>query len=111
MATYTLVVYSNATEGQDEAYNDWYNNQHLGDLLRIPGITAARRLKRVEGQSGPHTYLSLYEVETNDPSEVMTEMVKRANTSLMPMSPALDISSAVFTMYRCLTPWRRAEPT
>jgi hypothetical protein len=111
MASYTLVVQSNPITGQEEAYNEWYDRQHLGDLLRIPGITAARRLALAEGYSAAHKYLSLYEIETEDPREVIAEMVRRANTPLMEVSPALDAANAVFTMYECLTPWREAEPT
>lgn len=109
MAAYTLVVQSNPTAGQEDVYNDWYTNQHLADLLRIPGIVAARRLVQNEGQVGPHKYLSLYEIETDNPGAVMAEMVKRADTPLMPVSPALDSANASFVMYKCLTPWRKAE--
>jgi hypothetical protein len=38
-----FVVLSNAVEGRDEEFNDWYTNRHLGDVLQVPGFSSARR--------------------------------------------------------------------
>jgi hypothetical protein len=32
MERYTFLVLTNAVEGTDDEFNDWYNNQHLKDL-------------------------------------------------------------------------------
>jgi hypothetical protein len=37
MAKYTFVVLTNAVEGKDDAFDDWYTNTHLGDVLAVPG--------------------------------------------------------------------------
>ena len=36
MAKHVFVVLTNATPGKDEAFNDWYTNQHIPDVLAIP---------------------------------------------------------------------------
>ena len=105
MPAFMLVVGSNAVPGQEKAYDEWYVNQHIPDLLNIPGIVAAQRLALLDGYKCNHKYLALYQVETDDPGEVMAELVKRSNTPLMPISPALDLENAVFRMYQCTTPW------
>lgn len=46
------VVYSNPVEGREQEYNDWYSNQHLNDLLAIPGVISARRFKLSGTQIG-----------------------------------------------------------
>jgi hypothetical protein len=43
MARHIMVVMTNAVDGQEEAFNDWYDNQHLRDVLAIPGIKGATR--------------------------------------------------------------------
>jgi len=60
----------------DEEYNRWYDF-HLGEILVVPGFTAARRyrLQPVKGEWTPsgHRYLSAYELE-GDPKDVMAEL-------------------------------------
>jgi hypothetical protein len=65
---HVLVVLTNAVEGQDDAFNKWYDEQHLPDVLAIPGFVAAQRYTIAPDQmSDPalhtHRYLALYEIE------------------------------------------------
>jgi hypothetical protein len=103
MAAYTLAVMTNAVEGRDAEFNEWYTNQHLGDVLRVPGFTAARRFKLSEGYSSPHAYLALYEMETDNPAAVLEELTKRAGTPQMPISEAMD-PNAGLVLYEGITP-------
>jgi hypothetical protein len=41
------------------AYNDWYDNTHLGELLAIDGCTSAQRYLSDDGE----TYLAVYEFD------------------------------------------------
>lgn len=96
---YKMVVLTNAVEGADEEFNRWYDEQHLDDVLAIPGIVSAERFK-VAGPADKWSYLTLYDVETDDLEAVGAELQKRAGTEAMPISEALDVSTAfnaVFT--------------
>ena len=62
MARYKLVALSNAVEGRDDDYNEWYQSQHMPDVLAVPGFVSAERLQ-VLGD-GPYKYLAIYEIET-----------------------------------------------
>ena len=42
MAKYTFVVLTNAVEGKDDAFDEWYTNTHLGDVLAVPGFVSAQ---------------------------------------------------------------------
>jgi hypothetical protein len=44
----------------DKEFNDWYNTEHLPELLAVPGILSAAWYKAVKG--GPK-YLAFYELE------------------------------------------------
>ena len=39
VAKHLLIVMSNANEGQDDEFNDWYTNTHLGDIIALDGFT------------------------------------------------------------------------
>ena len=52
MARYQYVVMTNAVEGRDAEFNEWYTNIHLKEVLEVPGFTAATRY-RVVARPGP----------------------------------------------------------
>ena len=104
MAKYTFVVLTNPTPGKEAEYNEWYNKQHIPDVLNIPGLVCAQRFRIAEDQPGAdqkaHRYLALYEIETNDLPGVFKELAARRDTAEMVMSDAIDLknaSASVFT--------------
>lgn len=93
MARYTFVVFSDPMEGRDHEYNEWYSNQHIADVLKIPGFVAAQRFRLAEtvpAQVFSHGYLALYEVETDDLAETRQTLSAAAGTPAMMLSDALD---------------------
>ncbi|HEY3695850.1 hypothetical protein [Phenylobacterium sp.] len=108
MTAYTLVVMTNPVEGRADEYNDWYSNQHLSDVLRLPGVMAAQRFKIGEGFDGPHKYMALYQMETSDPAGVLAELTKRANTPEMPISEAMDRNVSM-RLFEGITPLMKSE--
>jgi len=55
-----FLVYVDIDAKHDKEFNDWYNTEHLPELLAVPGILSAARYKAVKG--GPK-YLAFYELE------------------------------------------------
>ena len=53
------------TDKEDE-FNRWYNGEHLGELLAVPGILEAARYQAV---SGSPKYLACYEMESPEVRE------------------------------------------
>jgi hypothetical protein len=91
MAQYCYIAVTDSVPGREEEFNTWYEQQHVPDLLRIPGFVAARRFKLVQSQGGlPGRYLALYEIETDDPQGALAELMNRAGTAQMVMSEAFD---------------------
>ena len=106
MARYRWLVFSNCTPGDDETFNQWYNEVHIPDLLRIAGVIGATRSKlaashlRVredggmdvsarEGIGARFGYLAIYLLDTDDPEAVLRDVISRANTPEMVLSPTL----------------------
>jgi hypothetical protein len=98
MAKYTFVVLTNPVAGKEAEYNEWYNKQHLPDVLNIPGMVCAQRFRLAEDQPGAdkktHRYLALYEIETNDLPGVFKELAARGGTADMVMSESIDLKNA-----------------
>ncbi|MET0820807.1 MAG: hypothetical protein ABWY58_07565 [Aeromicrobium sp.] len=91
-----LVVLSNPTTSeQEDEYNDWYDNVHLGEVKQIPGVTDARRYVVSTTQLDPpsslggNDYLALYEIESEDLAAVAHELTARAVNGTFHMSGAI----------------------
>jgi hypothetical protein len=107
MARHVLVVYTNAVEGREAEYNNWYTNQHLPDVVRCPGFVSAQRFQTSETQRSPepppYKYMAIYEIESDDLAGTIESMLSRVGTDEMPTSQALD-SRRVFWAYTPITP-------
>jgi hypothetical protein len=101
VARYLLVVNSNPVQGREQEYNEWYSNRHLADVRALPGVVSARRFvlenAQMSGGPRPFKYLALYEVETDDLQNFISQLLARTNTESMPISAALGgATSAVW---------------
>lgn len=106
-----MFVFSNAVDGKDDAFNKWYDEQHVGDVLDVEGVVAAQRydlapMKLPEGDDlpaqlppPPHRYLAVYELD-RDPDEVMRGFLERVGAGKMQLSDTLDLSTLSLTTWR-----------
>lgn len=101
MAHYKLVVLSEPHEGREDEYNRWYNDVHLGEVVRVPGFVSAQRFRLHTPMGGefPHKYLSIYEVECDDPQKVLDGLVAATQAGEMDISGALDVESPVVGLF------------
>ena len=77
-----LIVMASAKPEEEEAFNQWYNEEHLPRVLeRIPGVLSGRRYKILEGED-EYPFLALYEFESHEAlqaamgSDAMKQLVK-----------------------------------
>lgn len=95
MGDYVLVVYSGPTEGREDEYNDWYNNQHLKDVLAQPGYISARRYKLTdmkladEMPDAAHPYVAFYYMQTDTPKQALDEMKQRVEAGIIALTDAM----------------------
>lgn len=94
-----LVVMTRPTDAaREDEFNDWYDNRHLGEVLEIPGIKAARRFKLADVQLDEPgsalgqglSYLALYEIEVDDLETIGTELREREADGRIFQSDAVD---------------------
>ena len=70
---HVVAVLTEPVPGRESEFNDYYENQHLDEVIASAGWTSAQRFKLVDeqGMPCPHPYLALYEVEADDSSDVL----------------------------------------
>lgn len=91
-----LVVLTNAAEGRDVDFNDWYSNVHARDTMRMRGGLAQQRFRYADEQVQdfpqgiPAQYLALYDVY--DAAWFVQEHIDRARTRFMIIEDSLDMS-------------------
>lgn len=69
----TLTVLTDALEGRDAEFNDWYTNVHIRDVMRFGGSIRVHRLvaSAVQLETPSHRYFTLY--DTFDPALLSQE--------------------------------------
>jgi hypothetical protein len=55
-----FMVRATITKEHAEAFNRWYNHEHLPQVLRYNGAVSGRRYRRVSGED-QYEYMALYE--------------------------------------------------
>jgi hypothetical protein len=106
-----LVVYTEpTTPAHEDAYNRWYTEEHLPDVLAVPGYVRATRFVAVPGDCVvPQRYLSLYELEVEGISGLQAtsdEHMRRIGTGEMRRSPdgAMDRNAMRALYYEAVGP-------
>jgi len=100
MAKYIMVVESNPTPGDDAEYNKWYDEIHIPEVCAIPGITGGRRYASDPAAPGERPYLAIYDMETDDPQKVMSELTSRAGSGALRMTPTIDVPNVKMSVYK-----------
>ena len=96
---FKLVVLSNCTEGTDAAFNEWYDNVHLRDVLKVDDFVSAQRFEMSvpmsEGKQ--YKYCAIYNVETDDPEAALNRLNSKAGTPEMALSDTLvEVHAALY---------------
>lgn len=76
-----LVVQSAPVDpDHDDEFNRWYDDEHLPDILDIPGFVGARRFELTSQRSGTAVpqYLTIYELDSDDLEATVAEMSTRS---------------------------------
>lgn len=101
MARGVLIVFTNPVNTESEqAFNDWYDNHHMPDVLAIPGFVSARRFRladvngarEIVEQEAGYRYAAVYELEAGDLQEPMDALKKAASHPAWVTSDALEMA-------------------
>ena len=106
MARFKMLVLSNPVGDQDEEFNRWYDDVHLADVLKVPGVVGAERYRFRSGEGWK--YLAIYELDCDDPAQVERALLDRAGSEAMPLSEAFDLSHFFMGSAELITSYRSA---
>jgi hypothetical protein len=100
---YRLIVLSKPSEGSEQAYNDWYDHQHVPDVLRVPGFAAAQRLKLIQvtpAACSLPAYAVIFDFDSYDLQATIADVRHRLATGITKSSPAFDMKSSITRYYQ-----------
>jgi hypothetical protein len=60
MAVTVFMVRATITAAQEAAFNKWYDEEHVPQVLRYNGAVSGRRYKRIMGED-KYDYMAIYE--------------------------------------------------
>ena len=92
MARYKYLVFTNARDERDDEFNQWYDEVHLAEVVAVPGFTGAERyaLRPQPGEPEPsHRYLAIYDMETDDVSATLADLLRRGASGGFKMTDSL----------------------
>jgi antibiotic biosynthesis monooxygenase (ABM) superfamily enzyme len=65
MAVTIFVVRANVTKDKEAAFNTWYNEEHVPQVLQYNGAVSARRYKQILGDDKLE-YMAVYEFASEE---------------------------------------------
>lgn len=107
-----IIITEAPTPEGEAAFETWYVDRHMPDVLAVPGFTAAQRFRLApepDKPDAPTRFLTIYEMETDDRGAVMGEVRRRAGTPKMPLYPG-ERKSPATTMFAEAVTARLAAP-
>ena len=91
---YKMVVFTNAVEGKDKDFNDWYQNTHLAQIVSIKSFVQAQRFRFhtsiVPGSPDSARYMAIYDIETDDINASLAAMNELAVSGRMPLPDSMS---------------------
>lgn len=110
--SYYFLVFNNPVPGKEKEYLAWYDQRHIFDVTAIPGFVSGQRFIRNDIQMYPGiepklpTYLTLYEVKTDDLEAVAADILKRIQTGVTKFEQpsVIEGGTGVSYWYRFNTP-------
>lgn len=99
MPRFLLIALNGPTAGNEDAYNDWYDNEHAIDLMRVDGARSVRRFKVEAANRTDRPYANVTEIEAESAEIVMQQLAERAST----FPDSIDRDSSIFVLAREIT--------
>lgn len=95
MPLHRLLILSRPQPGRENAYNEWYTQRHLQDVLSLEGFRSAQRFSVNEAAAdGPSLppFGAIYEVESDDLETTFQQLAERFSSD-QEVQDLLDFST------------------
>ena len=78
MPSVLFMVKATISESDEEAFNRWYDEEHVPQFLSYPGAVSARRYRAIMGED-KFRYLAVYEVRDEETFRRLMDSEHMAN--------------------------------
>ncbi len=100
-ARYLQIVETRPTPGREDEFNQWYENVHVPEVLRMPGFLSGQRYRVVDPETSElPRYLAVYEIESDDIAATLDTITATAPSRTK--SGAIDVSASIVRMYEVI---------
>jgi hypothetical protein len=96
---YQFIVFSDPTTPDvEKQYNDWYDHQHMPDVLRVPGFVFAQRFIITSASPNNTTarYFILFNLRSRDLAATNAEIVRRIREKITVPTTTMSNGTAAF---------------
>ena len=97
-----MLVLSNARDGREAEFNDWYDVHMRETIDKLDGFAAAQRFELAELEDAPHVpfrYLALYEIEDDRIARAYEQFLhgrrERAEARAAGREPMITVSDSL----------------
>lgn len=107
MAKFYMVLRSAALPGRHQEYSDWCSNRHFPDMLRVPAVRGIKRFRDIDtsAEDGQVRFVTLIELDCEDPRDVLAEFGRRIAAKDMDTSDSYDASSVTMQFAALESEW------
>src|SRR5262249_2875700 len=79
MPIFHYAVLTDAKPGRLDEFEEWYDQQHLKDVVAVPGVRSAKRYRLIskiteQVERAPWCSLAIYEIDADDPVEATRKL-------------------------------------
>jgi len=93
-----LLTMTEPPPAMEEEFNAWFDDEHMGERLAIPGFRSARRWVK-EGRPGEGKYLATYELDS--PAVLQSDAYLARFENQTPWSKRCLAKAVVFKRWMC----------
>jgi hypothetical protein len=103
-----LMSLTNALPGEDAEFNAWFD-EHLEEVLSVPGVISARRFKLADAQvpgaaPSEHQYFAIYEIEGDLEATLQQMYDRRVSGQNVPKRGIADDQTRIWAFEAITTP-------
>jgi hypothetical protein len=101
MPRFKMIALTRPLPGQEDAFNDWYQNHHLPEICQFDGVLGAQRFVQAAALQGgdDRNYLAIYDIETDDLGSVLGAIGQAGAAGKMTQSDAADRAGAYTVIF------------
>jgi hypothetical protein len=105
-----MLVFTMPVAGRENEYNEWYTQQHLADVVALPGFARAQRFRSLDpvgDGAPPRPYLAVYEIADGQVETAKASLAAARAEASWELSDAVAPGAVIWYFAAASDPVRR----